>query len=179
MKKLLVVLTIVAVFVCSMFSVSAATKDDLIAKMGEIPAAKNESFYDGAVKLIKDADLTAEQIDKLLPLLEEAKTVLPENKGAAAKNYTKDQINKVFDIIDKGCEITGYSYEVIKFDNGKDFGVKFYDAEKKVVLEYTDGIVKSTGIEDANNSAYVYLAAGVIVLALAGVFVVVRKKVNG
>ncbi|MBE7092815.1 MAG: hypothetical protein E7365_06525 [Clostridiales bacterium] len=179
MKKLVVVLTIVAVLVCSMFSVSAATKDDLIAKLGEIPAAKNESFYEGAVKMIKDSDLTAEQIDKLIPLLEEAKTILPKNEGASARDYTKEQRDKIFDILDRGCEITGYSYEVVTYENGKDFGIKLYAPDKSVALEYTDGIIKATGVEDANNSAYIYLAAAIVVLALAGAFVVVRKKVNG
>ena len=179
MKKFVVVLTIIAVLVCSMLSVSAATKDELIAKMGEIPAAKNEVFYEGAVKFIKDAELTEDQIAKLVPLLEEAKTILPKNEGAAARDYTKEQIKKIFAILDKGCEITGYTYEVVHFEKGTDFGIRLYDADKAVALEYTDGIIKATGVEDANNSAYIYLAAAVVVLALAGAFVVVRKKVNG
>lgn len=179
MKKFVVVLTIIAVLVCSMLSVSAATKEDLIDKMSEIPAAKNEVFYEGAKKLIRNSDLTSEQIDKLIPLLEEAKTVLPVNEGPAARDYTKEQQKKIFNILDRGCEVTGYSYEVVYFENGTDYGIKLYDADKAVVLEYTDGIIKATGVEDTNNSAYIYLAAAIVVLALAGAFVVVRKKVNG
>ncbi len=178
MKKLLVILTVVAILACSMISVSAATKDDLIAKLGEIPAAKNETFYEGAVKFINDADLTTEQIDKLIPLLEEAKTILPKNDGTAARDYTDEQVDKIFDILDKGCEITNYTYETVTYENGKDFGIKLYGPDKKVALEYTDGVIKATGIEDSNSSAYVYLAAAVVVLALAGAFVVVRKKAN-
>ena len=179
MKKFVVVLTIIAVLVCSMLSVSAATKDELIAKMGEIPAAKNEVFYEGAVKFIKDAELTEDQIAKLIPLLEEAKTILPKNEGAAARDYTNEQIKKIFDILDRGCEITGYTYEVVHFEKGTDYGIKLIAPDKSVALEYTDGIIKATGVEDANNSAYIYLAAAIVVLALAGAFVVVRKKVNG
>ncbi len=179
MKKFVVVLTIIAVLVCSMLSVSAATKDDLIAKLGEIPAAKNEVFYEGAVKFIKDADLTEEQIAKLIPLLEEAKTILPTNDGTAARDYTKEQREKVFDILDEGCEITGYSYKIVTYEKGEDVGIKLYAPDKSVALEYTDGIIKATGVEDTNNSAYIYLAAAIVVLALAGAFVVVRKKVNG
>lgn len=178
MKKLVVVLTVVAILVCSMLSVSAATKDDMIAKLGEIPAAKNESFYEGAVKFIKDADLTTDQIDKLIPLLEEAKTIIPANKGTAARDYTKEQVDKIFAILDKGCAITNYSYEVVAFENGSDYGIRFYTPDSKVALEYTDGVIKATGIEDSNSSAYIYLVAGVVVLALAGAFVVVRKKAN-
>ncbi len=178
MKKLVVFLTIVAILVSSMFTVSAATKDDLIAKLNEIPAAKNESFYEGAVKLIKDSDLTSEQIDKLIPLLEEAKTVLPANDGAAARDYTDEQIEKIFDILDRGCAITNYSYEATAF-KGNDFGIILYKnisaTEKEAVLEYTDGIIKATGVEDSSN-AYVYLIAGAVVLALAGAFLAIRKK---
>lgn len=179
MKKFVVVLTIIAVLVCSMLSVSATTKDELIAKLDEIPAAKNEVFYDGAVKFIKNADLTAEQIDKLIPLLEEAKTIIPKNEGAAARDYTPEQRKKIFEILDEGCEITDYSYEVVYFEKGTDFGIKLIAPDNSVALEYTDGIIKATGVEDTNNSAYIYLGAAIVVLALAGAFVVVRKKVNG
>ena len=179
MKKFVVVLTIIAVLVCSVLSVSAATKDELIAKLEQIPAAKNQSFYEGAVKFIKDADLTAEQIDKLIPLLEEAKTILPENEGTSARDYTPEQREKIFEILDEGCEITDYTYEVVHFENGTDYGIKLVAPDNSVALEYTDGIIKATGVEDTNNSAYIYLGAALVVLALAGAFVVVRKKVNG
>jgi hypothetical protein len=179
MRKLLVFLTIVVLLVSSMFTVSAATKDQLIAKLGEIPAAKNESFYDGAVKFIKDSDITPEQIDKLLPLLEEAKTIVPKNDGTSARDYTDAQVDKIFDILDKGCEITDHSYETTTY-KGDDFGIIIYKnvsaTEKEAVVEYTDGVVKATGVADNSNSAYVYLVAGVVVLALAGVFLAIRKK---
>ncbi len=178
MKKFVVFLTIIAVLVCSMVSVSAVTKDDLIAKLEEIPTAHNEVFHDGAVKFIKNADLTEDQIAKLIPILEEAKTIIPKNEGAAARDYTKEQRDQIFKLFKKGCEITGYTYEVVYFEKGTDYGIKLYAPDKTVALEYTDGIIKATGVDDVNNSAYIYLAAAIVVLALAGVFVVVRKKVN-
>ncbi len=186
MKKFFVTLAAVAVVVCSAFSVSAATKDQLISKMEEIPTANNAVFHDGAVRVIKEANFTEAQMDKLIPILEEAHKVLPENKGAAARNYTKDQIDKIFKLLDEACAITGYSYKVTAFNStdnngntvqGGDFGLLLYDNNKKLVLEYTDGIIKKTG-EDAtvNSISYVYLAAGILVLASAAAVVVVRKK---
>ena len=157
MKKFVVVLMIIAVLVCSMVSVSAATTDDLIAKLEEVPAAHNKVFHDGAVKFIKNADLPSEQIDKLIPILEKAKTIIPKNDGAAARDYTKEQRDQIFKLFKEGCEITGYTYEVVYYEKGTDYGIRLYGPDKKVALEYTDGIIKATGVEEANNSAYIYL----------------------
>ena len=183
MKKIVVLLTLVAVFAFSMISASAATTDDLIKALEAIPAANNAEFHDGAVKMIKEADFTAEQIDKLLPILQELKTAVPTNKGAAARNYTKAEVDKVFAALDKACEITKYTYKLTDFKTttgGSDWGIVIYAPDKTVALEYTDGVVKSTGVEEANNNfSYLYLAGGAVVVALIGAVIVMRKKVNG
>lgn len=183
MKKLAVLLILVAVFTFSMVSASAATTDDLIAALEAIPAANNKEFHDGAVKMIKEANFTTEQIDKLIPVLQDLKTAVPENKGAAARNYTKAEVDKVFDALDKACAITNYSYKVTDYKTstgGADFEIKVYAPDKSVALEYTDGVVKATGVEEnTNNFAYLYLVGGVIVAGLVGAVIVMRKKVNG
>ncbi len=185
MKKFMVVLAIVCVAVCSVFSVSAASKQDVIDKLGEIPSAiENKTvFYNGAVQMIKNSDLTEDQLEQLMPLLDELKTVLPENKGPAARNYTKDQINKVLDILDRGCKITNYSYETTHLkgdDGGRDFAIKLYDQNHKLVMVYNDGQVRATGVEDASSArTYVWLAGGVALLGVAvAVAFVAKKKVS-
>ena len=177
MKKLIVILAIISLVVCSMFTVSAATEDDLIAKLKEIPAANNEQFLNGAIKLIKEEKFTEEEINKLIPLLEEAKTVLPEDKGTAARNYSQDQIDKVFELLDKACEITGCSYEA-NTDRKGDYGITLYGSDGAVKLEYTDGKINATGVESSNNASVIYLVAGVLVLAVAGAVIVMRKREN-
>ena len=182
MKKLVVILTLVVVFACTMISASAATTDDLIKALEAIPAANNAEFHDGAVKMIKQANFSSEQIEKLIPILEKVKAQVPTNKGVAAKNYTQAEIDNVFAALDEACKVTGYSYKVTDYKtgtSGSDFGIKFYAPDNSVALEYTDGIVKTTGIEDANNNSYIYLVAGVAVVALIGAVVVMRKKING
>ena len=183
MKKLVVLLTLVAVFAFSMISASAATTDDLIKALEAIPAANNAEFHAGAIKMIKEANFTSEQIDKLIPVLNDLKTAVPTNKGAAAKNYTKAEVDKVFDAIDKACEITNYSYTVTDYKTsagGADFGIKVMAPDKTVALEYTDGVVKSTGVnEGTNNYSYLYLVGAVVAVALVGAVIVMRKKVNG
>lgn len=183
MKKLVVLLTLVAVFAFSMISASAATTDDLIKALEAIPAANNAEFHDGAVKMIKEANLTTEQIDKLIPVLNDLKTAVPTNKGAAARNYTKEEIDKVFDSLDKACEITKYSYTVTDYKSstgGADFGIKVMAPDKTVALEYTDGVVKATGVEEnASNYSYLYLVGAVVAVALVGAVIIMRKKVNG
>ncbi len=183
MKKLLVLLTLVAVLAFSMISVSAATTNDLIDALEAIPAANNKEFHDGAVKMIKEANFTSEQIDKLIPILNELKTAVPTNKGAAARNYTKAEVEQVFAALDKACAITNYSYKVTDYKTstgGSDFGIKIYAPDKSVALEYTDGVVKATGVEESTNDfAYLYLVSGVLVVGLVGAVIVMRKKVNG
>ncbi len=183
MKKIVVLLTLVAVFAFSMISASAATTDDLIKALEAIPAANNAEFYDGAVKMIKEANFTTEQIDKLIPVLQELKAAVPTNKGAAARNYTKAEVDKVFEALDKACEITKYDYTVTNYKTstgGADFGIKVIAPDKTVVLEYTDGIVKATGVEEStNNYSYLYLLGAVVAVGLIGAVVIIRKKANG
>ena len=180
MKKFFVLLTAICLVLSMAVSVSAATNDDLIKKLEEIPAANNKSFHDGAVRIIKEENLPADQIDKLIPLLEEAKQVLPENKGAAARDYTVEQVEKIFDILDRACEITGYSYVVTTFEKGTDVGIKVYRPDQSLMLEYTDGVIKATGVEETKSALpYVYLACGALLLASAGAVIIIRKKING
>lgn len=185
MKKFVVILAVVSIAVCSVFSVSAASKNDLIAKLKEVPPANNEVFLDGAIKMIRNSNFTEDQIDKLIPLLDEAKQVLPENKGAAAANYTKEQQDKVFDILDRGCAITGYSYKVTHFNGtnaegqtvaGSDFGIVMYDNNNNKILEYTDGIVKAGVDSEVNPVMYACLAGGLLLLAGAAAIIIVRRK---
>ncbi len=183
MKKFVVLLTLIAVFAFSMVSASAATTDDLIKALEAIPAANNKEFHDGAVKMIKEANFTSDQIDKLIPILEDLKTAVPTNKGPAARNYTKAEVDKVFEALDKACAITKYSYKVTDYKTstgGSDFGIKVYAPDKSVALEYTDGIVKATGVEDTTTGyEYLYLAGGAVVIALIAAVIVMRKRVNG
>ena len=184
MKKLVVILSVIAIFVCGALGANAATKQDLIDYLGTIPSAieNKEIFYNGAVQLIKDSDFTAEQMDALLELLKEAKTAIPENKGPAAADYTKEQRDKVLALVDEACKVVDYSYEVTHLktaDGATDWALTFKDDAGKKVLVYTDGVVKATGINDsANNVTYLWLAAGVALILAAGAVVIVRKKAS-
>ena len=184
MKKLVVVLSIIAVFVCGALGANAATKQDLIDYLGTIPSAieNKEIFYNGAVQLIKDSDFTEAQMEELLNLLKEAKAAVPENKGPAAVNYTKEQRAKVLELVEEACDVVNYSYEVTHLknaDGSTDWALTFKDENGKTALVYTDGIVKATGVLDqANNTTYLWLAAGVALILAAGAAVIVRKKAS-
>lgn len=181
MKKILAIITLVVVFVCGAVSVSAATKQDLIDKLGTIPAAieNKEVFYNGAVQVINNSNFTEAQMDALLAILDEVKVAIPTNKGPAARNYTEAERNAGLTALKKGCAAVNYSYEVttLKTAEGEaDFAIKLYDNNNKLVLVYTDGIIKATGVEANNNFNYIWLAAGVLAVAAAGVVVFVNKK---
>ena len=184
MKKLVVVLSIIAIFVCGALGANAATKQELIDYLGTIPSAieNKEIFYNGAVQLIKDSNFTEAQMDELLALLKEAKAVVPENKGPAARNYTKEQRNKILELVDEACEVVNYSYEVTHLktaEGGTDWALTIKDENGKTALVYTDGIVKATGVLDkANNATYLWLVAGVALILAAGTVVIVRKKAS-
>lgn len=184
MKKLVVVLSIIAIFVCGALGANAATKQELIDYLGTIPSAieNKETFYNGAVQLIKDSDFTEVQMDQLLALLKEAKAAVPENKGASAADYTKEQRNKVLELVDKACKVVNYSYEVthLKTAEGEtDWALTFKDENGKTAFVYTDGVVKATGVLDqASNASYLWLAAGVALILAAGAVVIVRKKAS-
>ncbi len=174
MKKLIVILTVMVVMACSMVTVSAASKDALIEKMKEVPAANNGIFYNGAVAEIKKAKLTEEQIDKLIVILDKAKTIIPKNDGTKARDYTKEQQKQVIDLLNEACEITGYSYKILH-EGGGSFELIVYTPEKTVAFIYDDGqLVGKTGAEF--NPTYLCLAGAVLALASAAAVIIFRKK---
>ena len=112
----------------------------------------------------------------------EAKIAVPENKGPAARNYTKEQRDKILELVDQACDVVNYSYEVTYLKTstgGTDWALTLKDENGKTALVYTDGIVKATGVNDsASNLTHLWLVAGVTLILAAGAVVVVRKKAS-
>lgn len=182
MKKIIAVLAIVSILVCSALCVSAAsTKDDLIKAMEAVPAANNKVFHNGAVQMIKSTDMTPDQIDKLIVLLQKAKEILPENLGSSARNYSEDQVKAIFALMDEGCKIMGWSYTgTMKTQLGNEFGIILKDGNGNTLLTYTDGIipVRPTGENDTiNPMLWVVLGVAAVVMA-AGAVVVIKRRNN-
>jgi len=185
LKRFLLVLVLTVMVVCSLFTVSAATKDDLIAAMEKVPATSNEVFHDGAIYQIQLANLTSEQIDGLILLCKEAESIIPANKGARARDYKQEDWNKIIGLLDRACELTDYSY-VVEYKGRASYRLIIYApvknnegkvVSKKLAFYYDDGIIAPTG-ENEFNMSYIYLAAGVLLLAAAVVVVVRRKSAN-
>ncbi|MBP5661626.1 MAG: hypothetical protein J6X30_00540 [Clostridia bacterium] len=172
MKKFLIVLVALSVVVCGLFTVSAASKQELIAKMEEVPASHNTVFHDGAVREIENASLTSAQIDKLIELLDQAKTILPKNEGARAADYTPEQRAQIFALLDQACAETGYTYEIDR-EHTDGFRVHVYQPNGEKAFIYDNGGILKAG---ENDFSYLYLVSGVLLLAAAGTVIALRKK---
>ncbi len=175
MKKLIVVLTILAVLACSMMTVSAASKDQLIAAIKEIPVVRdNEGLYNSIVAEIKKIDLSSDEIDKLLVIADKANDIVPTGSGLTADSYTTEQKKEILKLMDQASAITGYSYKIESNGNGS-VEMQVFNEDGKVAMVY-DGekLVAKTGSEF--NPAYLCVAGATLALASAAAVIIFRKK---
>ena len=176
MKKLVVLLTIVAVLVCSVLSVSAATaQEQVIDALKAIPAAANNgNVVEKTQVALKKVNPTDAQCAQIVTWLGELKTAVPTDKGPKASAYTAAEKQAVLDFIDKVAKLLGYKYEAKTSATG-DMVLTVFNADGSTLLSYDAAIIQITGVNEFNTS-YLYLAAGLVLLAAAGAFVVIRKK---
>ena len=108
MKKIAVLtLTLILLLgaVVGTFSVSAATrtKQDIVDKVSESAIYK---YISADVKnLVRNVDLTDEQLDKLYNIAERFVALGLTDKGASADKYTSDEVQSVLALIDEACRI--------------------------------------------------------------------------
>ena len=106
MKKLVVLLTIVAVLVCSVLSVSAATaQEQVIDALKAIPATKNGNVVAKTEIALKKVNPTDAQCAQIVTWLGELKTAFPTDKGPKASAYTAAEKQAVLDFIDKVAKL--------------------------------------------------------------------------
>ena len=156
-------------------SASAATVEDVYAVFKTFPMA--EQFDADAKKLMDIVPVTSEQADKLIEILNEAKKIITAEKGTDPKNYSDDDVRKMFDLLGEACGTVNVEYKLIQKANAisedDSLVIEFYYNGKKI-YEYDGDVISKTGSDISPAALYtgfVLIAASVVAL------LVVRKKV--
>ncbi len=191
MKKIIMFLLSAFILASMVVPASAASEEQLIEKFKEISISKR--LITEVENLAAAYDVTEEQGDRLMVLLERAKEILPEDKGPGYTNpegyedyfgpekhpYTEEQLEAVLDMISEACDILGFTYDFIPSENPmheSDVVLVIRDEEGRLAFQYDGDLIKPLGeVEDEKSDAPL-LVGGVSVFALAGLSVVAVKS---
>ena len=174
MKKRIFAIVVAVVMLCAlMVPTFAATKSDVLAEMEKSPVYKYiKTSVENAARTI---EVTEEQADQLIAIVQAFIETVPEDKGPAAKAYTDAEIEAVITSIDKVCAVLNLTYKFVPNPNdASDSILNVYDEEGKLIFEYNGNAVADTAA--ASTSAPVYFTIGAVLLAAAAVALVASKK---
>lgn len=181
MKRILALVVALVIAVSALSAgVCAADKSDLLAEAAKSPVYKYVKIaLENAARTV---EITDEQAEKLLPVIQRFNTIVTEDLGPTARNdndiYTMDQIRAVLECISEACEILNYTYKTKPSSDPKHIGdsvFMIYDQNGKLVFEYDGDVVADTSA--ASDADTVALAVGAtVMLALGAAAIVAAKK---
>ena len=150
-----------------------------MAKFKEIPISRYvlTEFENVAANY----DITDEQGDALLELLEEAAIVFPEDKGPGYANpdnhgneayfgtekypYTEAQLDALMGIIAEACDIMDWSFTMINSERPQHAGdvvLVVRDSEGAIVLSYDGDVVKALGEVEEETTDEILTSSGIV-----------------
>ncbi|MBQ7822445.1 MAG: InlB B-repeat-containing protein, partial [Clostridia bacterium] len=115
MKKLISVLLILVMLTALAVSVNAddAAKTRLYnAAKDACPTAYHDRYLGIAQNILNQIDVTSEQADQVIALVEEGKAFFTTNKGPSLDAYTEEEIDKAVDLFERACAILSITAKV-------------------------------------------------------------------
>lgn len=177
-KRIFACVLSVALLLGAMFvpmSASAATVEDVYEVFKTLPVA--DQFDEDARKLMDAVPITSEQADALIAILNEAKTIITEEKGTDPEKYSDEDVLKMFDLMGQACDLVGIEYKLIQKPNATSeedsLLIEFYYNGTKI-YEYDGDVVSKTGSDISPVALYTGIA---LIAASVVALIVVRKKV--
>lgn len=191
MKKRIAVfcamLVVLTVSLSATLVAGAYTQEDLLKEFQTIPAS--HWVYADIENLSKTMPLTEEQCDKLWPILQEVKALVPEDNGPtvyggsnhndSGRAYSAETVAKVMDCIRAACKVTGCTFvKTLVSDPTHEIDIvfKLYNKEGKLIFEYDGDLVKQTGGAVETNTGTWLLVAGTVLLVMAAATAIAVKK---
>ena len=199
MKKI-IALVLSAIMLVSVFAVpsSATTKADLLALLKTSPVYKY--IKSGVENSYNSVQVTDAQAEQLLPLVEQFMKIVDKDLGPTANDwrgngqhyYSLDQIDAVYDIIYKACDIMGWTMK--RVDKGQksthkgDYVFYIYDTQGKMIFEYDGDLITDKPVNTAGDvisaatvtdNSGIYLVTGSVFAAAAAALYIALKKKNG
>lgn len=179
MKKIVCILLSAVLFALCSVSVFAATRKDVIDLAKASIPAKYETYHIWAENILGQYDLTSEQWDDVLLLVESVLPFFPEDQGQSLHLYTKQQRKLALDTLIAFCDITDSTYLMRDAANPKHSG------DKEVLLYKADGTLVATIDGDlypdttGTSDGTVWLVLSATLLSLAGAaFFVLRRRAS-
>ena len=176
MKKIVSILLTLVMLLSLAVAVSADDAEKAKIYDAFLAACPEEyhNLHAGTVQnVLSQIDVTAEQADEVVALIEAAKGDFTVDKGSSLSNYTAEERAIALDYVDKAAEVLNVEVEIVSAAN------PIHEGDSNVVVTYNgaqiatvDGDpVKVTG---GNNSATAVYAVLALVASISAV--VVTKK---
>ncbi|MBQ2252574.1 MAG: hypothetical protein II328_01175 [Clostridia bacterium] len=163
MKRICSVLFALIFVSLSVFGAFAATRQDVVDFAYESIPEKYPVYHIWAENILGQYDLSEEEWDAVLKIVEGLVSVFPEDKGQSMHSYTKEQRAAAMAALNDFCDLTGSTYMIRQVANPKHKG------DEEVLLYRADGVLVAT-IDGDLYPDVTGTVDGTLLLCLSGVF---------
>ena len=177
MRRTIRVITIlIALTLCFMTTVNAKTEEDIIAYVsGTFNVAGKEVVIpqihvDKTKAFLEAHELTSEQVDKVLEKMEKAVKVMVDAGTIHLKDLNQSQREELLKLAEEAGEVVNAK---VKYVAGE--GIIATDESGRV---YTITPEDPSSFVQTGNSYMIYTLAGVAIIAVAGIAIYRKIKVN-
>ena len=172
---------VLAALLVSLLAINICAADD--AKTRLYNAAKEacpENYHDlylGTVQSVLDQiDVTDEQADQVIALIDEGKNYFTEDKGASLESYTAEEKTKAVELLNNACDVLLLEPKMEALSDvahDGDAEVQIYYKGSLIATLDGDPVKVTGGIE---SSVSVFAALALIAVGLSSL-VVIKKRV--
>lgn len=173
-KKSIAILSATVLALSLTFSVSAATKDDVISALKSDNISS--TYVSMAQDFLKTYDLSAAQLDTVVANVDKVNTIMKDANVTDPTKLSTAEKNEVISVINETAAATGLTVSFGKDSKGVSY-VKFVDSNgTPFEVSASDLGLKVTGSD--NYGSYIVLALGLILAAAGAATMKSRKKVT-
>lgn len=160
---------------------SAATRDEVIATVeADMPDSYKDLYMDTIKNIFSQIETTDEQCDKLIEIINRFASTIDLTKGHSMHNYTAQEKDYIFSIVDEVCALLNISYEIVPKQAGElhtnDIKAMIYGPNGELLGELDGDIIKRTDSPDKSVDFTGLYTSGALLLLAAGAFLI-RKKI--
>lgn len=180
--KRIICLAVALVFALTVpFTASAATRDEVLAQVKkDMPESYHDLYMESIKNIFAQIETTDEQCDKLIEIMDRFSSTLDLTKGYSIHNYTSDEVDYIYSIVDEICDLLGLSYKIVPKTSGElhagDIKAMIYGPGGELIGELDGDIVKRTDAPDKSVDMGGLYTTGALLVAAMGAFML-RKKV--
>ncbi len=176
MKKIACLILAVLFTVLGMVTASAASRQDVIDYAKETIPSKYITYHVWAENILGQYDLSEEEWDEVLSLLEDLVASFPSDKGQSLHTYESSQRAAAMQALNAFCDITGSTFVLRNVASPKHTGdqeVLLYKEDGTLVAVIDGDLYPDTTGLSADSTL---LIVAVSCLVLAGVSAVVLRR---